>query len=69
MDGTYTTRQGDAWDAIAYRVYGSEAYTGFLMEHNPRYLGIFVFGPGVTLQTPELPANVQAAGLPVWRTV
>ena len=30
MAGTYTTRQGDAWDAIAHRVYGSVKYTGWL---------------------------------------
>ena len=34
MPDTYTTRQGDAWDAIAYRVYGDVKYTGWLMEHN-----------------------------------
>lgn len=34
MPDTYTTRQGDAWDAIAHRVYGDVKYTGWLMEHN-----------------------------------
>lgn len=32
MAGTYTTQQGDAWDAIAHKVYGSEKYTGWLMK-------------------------------------
>lgn len=68
METTYTTRQGDAWDAIAYRVYGSEKYAGFLMEHNFRHLDTFTFGPGVVLQTPELPADDPLANLPVWRT-
>ncbi len=68
METTYTTRQGDAWDAIAYRVYGSEKYAGFLMEHNPGQLGTMVFGPGVVLRTPELPAEAGAADLPAWRT-
>ena len=31
MDTTYTTRQGDQWDAIAKKVYGDEKYAGYLM--------------------------------------
>ncbi|MDE6456487.1 MAG: phage tail protein [Dysosmobacter sp.] len=68
METTYTTRLGDAWDAIAYQVYGSEKYAGFLMEHNFRHLDTFTFSPGVVLQTPELPADDPLANLPVWRT-
>ena len=34
MEKTYTTKQGDAWDAIAFRVYGDVKYTGFLMQAN-----------------------------------
>ena len=30
MDTTYTTRQGDQWDAIAKKVYGDEKYAGYL---------------------------------------
>ena len=67
MESSCITRQGDAWDAIAYRVYGAERYAGFLMEHNLRHLDTFLFGPGVVLQTPELPEEDQLAALPVWR--
>lgn len=67
METTYITRQGDVWDAIAYRVYGSEKYMGFLMRHNFRHLDVFIFGPGTELQTPELPAEEQTARLPPWR--
>ena len=34
MEKTYTTKQGDAWDAIAFQVYGDVIYTGFLMQAN-----------------------------------
>lgn len=67
MAQTYTTQQGDAWDLIAYRVYGSEAYTGWLMQHNFAYLDTMIFGAGVVLQTPELPAEQQTYDLPPWR--
>lgn len=68
MAKTYTTQQGDAWDLIAYRVYGSEAYTGWLMQHNFVHLDTMIFGAGVVLQTPELPKTDQTADLPPWRT-
>ena len=68
MAGTYTTQQGDAWDAIAHKVYGSEKYTGWLMQNNFPLLDIFVFGAGTVLQTPDPPEDVETANLPIWRT-
>lgn len=68
MENTYTTKQGDAWDLIAFRVYGDMKYTGWLMQNNFPHLDIFVFDAGVVLQTPELPESEQLAGAPVWRT-
>ena len=68
MENTYTTKQGDTWDMIAFRVYGDMKYTGWLMQNNFPHLDIFVFDAGVVLQTPELPESEQLAGAPVWRT-
>ncbi len=68
MAGTYTTRQGDAWDAIAHRVYGSVKYTGWLMENNHPHLDTFRFRAGVVLQTPDPPADSLANNMPIWRT-
>lgn len=68
METTYTTKQGDAWDMIAFRVYGDVKYTGWLMQHNFPHLDTFVFDAGVVLQTPPLPESEQLAGAPVWRT-
>lgn len=67
MAKTYTTQQGDTWDAIAYQVYGNETYTGWLMQNNFPLLDVFVFSAGVTLQTPDPPDDHQAKGLPSWR--
>ena len=55
MDTTYTTRQGDQWDAIAKKVYGDEKYAGYLMEQNLPLLDIFEFDAGTALNTPALP--------------
>lgn len=66
---TYTTIQGDVWDAIAYRVYGDSKYMGFLMDENPDKITIFVFPAGVELNTPPLPENNSSpSGMPTWRT-
>ena len=70
MEATYTTRRGDTWDLIAYQVYGSEQYAGFLMQHNFPLLDVFIFDAGTVLNTPPLPETGQSTGsaLPAWRT-
>ena len=66
---TYTTIQGDVWDAIASKVYGDSKYMGFLMDANPDKITIFVFGAGVVLIIPDLPESETAApNMPTWRT-
>ncbi len=68
MENTYTTKQGDTWDLIAFRVYGDVKYTGWLMQNNFPQLDVFVFDAGAVLQTPELPEDEQLANVPIWRT-
>lgn len=63
---TYTTVQGDMWDSIAYRVYGSEKHMDMLMRANMELLDIFIFGAGVVLAVPELHAK-EEADMPPWR--
>lgn len=68
MEKTYTTKQGDTWDAIAFQVYGDVIYTGFLMQANFPHLDTFVFDAGAVLQTPDLPEDDDLANAPIWRT-
>lgn len=63
--GYYTTKSGDTWDKIAKEVYGSEAYTSFLMEHNQKQIHYFIFPHGVTLNIEALPS--EESTLPEWR--
>lgn len=63
----YTTIQGDTWDSIAFKVYGGETYTSYLMANNYPYLDILVFSSGVLLNTPGLPEYEQGE-LPPWRS-
>lgn len=69
MEQSYTTKQGDAWDAIAFRVYGDVRHTAWLMQHNFSHLDTFVFDAGLVLQVPELPQESQTSHLPIWRTL
>ena len=59
------TWQGECWDEVAKRVYGSEKYTGYLMQNNLPLLDDAIFSAGVIINTPDLPAD--ETNLPVWR--
>jgi len=67
MAAHYTTIQGDTWDVIALRVYGSESAADYLMKNNLPYLDTFIFSAGVVLDTPGPPVQEDTA-LPSWRT-
>lgn len=67
MGNTYTTIQGDTWDIIARKVYGSEKYAGHLMQANFPLLDIFQFDAGTIMQTPPLPEKERSASGPDWR--
>ena len=63
----YTTVQGDMWDVVSKKVYGSEKYVAQLMQANPQYISTVIFPGGVTLVTPAIDTAATAAGLPPWR--
>ena len=63
---TYTTIQGDMWDSIAYKVYGSEDRMDILMKANMELLDIFIFSAGTVLSVPALSAEAEK-DLPPWR--
>ena len=62
----YTTILGDAWDAIAFKIYGDEKHMKFLMEANPQHMETLIFRSGVDLNVPDLP-EAETAELPFWR--
>ncbi|MGO4540379.1 tail protein X [Paenibacillus sp. 2TAB19] len=63
---TYTTIQGDTWDAISYKLYGSALMMGQLIATNPQHANTVVFSSGVVLAAPETPAAT-SADLPPWK--
>ncbi|MGL5512337.1 MAG: tail protein X [Sporomusa sp.] len=63
---TYTTIQGDTWDIVALKIYGSEKHSDYLMSQNYDVLGVLIFPEGIKLNTPELPEEIDG-DLPPWR--
>lgn len=61
----YKTKQGECWDEVARAVYGSEKYTGYLMQNNLPLLDIAVFSAGTLIKTPDL--HVDETDIPIWR--
>lgn len=66
MAKTYTTIQGDMWDAIAKQKYGTENAMNVLLEANREYSDTVVFSAGVVLNLPDYDAPSPDA-LPPWR--
>ncbi len=68
MAAKYTTVQGDTWDLISYKVYGSEKYIGNLMQANFALLDYTVFPSSVKIIVPALPLE-ETDDAPEWRTL
>lgn len=65
---TYQTVQGDMWDSIAKRAYGTETTMDQLMRANPDLLQVAVFGAGEIVLLPQISAQEAAStAVPPWR--
>ncbi|MCL2458902.1 MAG: tail protein X [Desulfobulbus sp.] len=62
----YITMQNDAWDAIAYRLWGEERLFMDLIRANPEHLDVVLFPAGVELRIPPKPERISKQGLPPW---
>lgn len=62
----YVTVQGDTWDSVSFKVYGTEKHMNVLMAANPDHLRTVIFGAGVRLNVPEVEPQ-EATDLPPWR--
>ena len=65
---TYQTVQGDMWDSISKRAYGTETAMDQLMRANPDLLQVAVFGAGEIVLLPQISAQEAAStAVPPWR--
>ena len=62
----YITTQGDLWDVISHRVYGSEMHIHKLIELNPDYRDVVVFPANCELSIPEITTQERVT-FPPWR--
>lgn len=67
MAKIYTTRQGDTFDIIAYRVYDSEQRAMDIAQANPVHMDTVFFREGVALVLPDLAAAYVDQPSPPWR--
>ena len=67
MSTTYTTIQGDTWDLIAYKLYGSEKYMKNLIEANWPLLEVLVFSSCTVINVPDVPEGSDTDA-PFWRS-
>lgn len=65
---TYTTKQGDTWDLIAGKLYGSGKYTGTLLQANLKYSKCVYLPYGTVLNVPEVD-DTEELPLPPWKKV
>ncbi|CEG29794.1 Phage Tail Protein X [Bacillus sp. B-jedd] len=65
MVKTYTTLQGDTWDLIAYRTWGSEYLLPLLFEANYKYRTVVIFPGGIVLNIPEVDTS-EITDRPEW---
>lgn len=62
---TYSTVQGDMWDSISYKLFGTEYAINALINANQQYKDIVIFPAGITLNIPVYEAPV-TNNLPPW---
>ena len=63
----YITREGDTFDALALEMYGEETLAHYIMDFNPDYSDVIIFGPNVALRLPIVENAETPETLPPWR--
>lgn len=64
---TYTTQEGDTFDALALAMYGDERLAHRIIQFNPDTADVVVFGPNVELRLPIYESANTPETLPPWR--
>lgn len=59
--------QGDTWDIISWRVYGSSSAMDKLIYANWQHREVYMFRAGVVLEIPTLEVGSSSPNLPPWR--
>lgn len=63
----HTTSQGDMWDTISLRYYGTEKAMASLIDANPSHRETTIFSGGIVLDIPDLDTTTINMKLPPWK--
>lgn len=65
----YTTKQGDMWDYIAWRVYKNEKMIEVLLnaKENRTIMDTYIFSAGVKVWCPEFTEQASPTDIAPWR--
>ena len=63
---SYTTIQGDTWDIVSLKMYGTEKQMHTLIEANPAHRDTVFFSANTILAVPDV-AITTPSKLPPWR--
>lgn len=64
---TITSKQGEMWDMLSIRAYGSAAFMDELIKANPEHRKVVMFRAGVVLSVPLIDTTLTASSLPPWK--
>ena len=65
-DKLHRTTEGETWDLVSKKYYGTEKLMHKLLEANPEFKDFVVFPAGVVLKIPEVEIKTTEE-LPPWR--
>ena len=63
---THITSQGEAWDQVAKKLWGSESLAHDLLAANPRHRDLILFPAGIELTVPDIEIPVSEEP-PPWK--
>ncbi len=64
---TYTTQEGEAWDEIARKVYGTEKLMHVLLDANPNLRHYLTLPGNTQVVCPEVEIETVPEVLPPWK--
>ncbi len=63
----YTTKQGDTFDKIAYKIFGDHYLFGAIMEVNIELIDYVIFPAGINVNIPNIDIKNHIMDSPPWK--
>lgn len=66
-NNTYTTIQGDTYDIVSFKLWGTEKLMHLLIEANSGYQDTIFFSAGTVLNVPDVEPPLEKGPVPPWQ--